>query len=283
MQNAFLYGFKAGLRQRKTAAIVYFFQLCLALTLGMQVFNVLEASIGNSLEINKLIKGYDHTVLTDFLKVHGASITPLIGQLRWLVLVYGLFAVFIDAGLLYCAAAPQPAEGRSFWQGGALYFFPFLKISVFFLLLLLGWTGAIWAPFLVFLEPSLLFFTSEVYTIWLAFLLLAVYLLGLAVLFIWSVLSRLVHLEREARMGASLKQGWQIFRKNKKGWLGLMLLFALLQGALLALYLSAEAATGMTSPLLIPVFFIVQQAFVFFRIQVRVMMYAGLARQAKFN
>ena len=283
MRDAFTDGFKAGLQQWRIAAIVYFFQLCLALTLGMQVFNVLEASIGNSLEINKLIKDYDHTVLTDFLKVHGASITPLVGQLRWLVLVYGLFAVFIDAGLLYCAASPQPAKAQSFWRGGALHFFPFLKIGLLFLFLSVVWTGVIWAPFLAFFEPSLQFFSSEVYTVWLALLLLLVYLVGLAVLFTWSVLSRLVYMERGSRIASCLKQGWQIFRKNKKRLLGLLFGFALLQAALFAIYLLLEAATGMTSPFLIAVFFMVQQAFVFFRIQIRQMVYVGIARQVDAN
>ena len=82
MRSAFLQGFNTGIRQWRIASIVYFLQLYLALTLGMQVYDVLEASIGHSLEINKLLQQYDHTVITDFLKVHGASITPLIGQLR---------------------------------------------------------------------------------------------------------------------------------------------------------------------------------------------------------
>ena len=56
------------MRQWRIAAIIYFIQLCLAMTLGMQAHSVLESSIGNSLEINKLLAQYDHTVLTDFLK-----------------------------------------------------------------------------------------------------------------------------------------------------------------------------------------------------------------------
>ena len=111
MRNVFQYSFSVGLRQWRIALIVYIFQFCLVLTRGMQVFQVLEASIGHSLEINKLIKNYDHTVLTDFLKVHGASITPLIGQLRWLLLIWLFFSVFINAGLLAAVATP-PAKPR---------------------------------------------------------------------------------------------------------------------------------------------------------------------------
>lgn len=279
MRDAFIAGLKTGLQQWKIATIVYVIQLCLALTLGMQVFHVLEASIGKSLEINKLIIGYDHTVLTDFLKVHGASITPLIGQLRWLILVYLLFAVFIDGGLLYGVAVPQPAQSHTFWKGGATYFFPFLKIGLLLLVPLLLWTLIIWMPFGLCLEASLLYFPSEAYTVWLAVGLMIVYGIGLAVLFVWSVLSRLAIIQTGVGIGASLRQGWRLFRGNKRRLLGLLGLFLLLKSALLALYLMLEAATGMQSPLLILVFFVVQQVFVFFRIQIRQMVYAGLAKQ----
>lgn len=279
MRDAFIAGLKTGLQQWKIAAIVYVIQLCLALTLGMQVFHVLEASIGKSLEINKLIVGYDHTVLTDFLKVHGASITPLIGQLRWLILVYLLFAVFINGGLLYGVATPQPVQGHTFWKGGATYFFPFLKIGLLLLVPLLLWTLVIWLPFGLCLEASLLYFPSEVYTVWLAVGLMIVYGIGLAVLFVWSVLSRLAVVQTGASTMGGLRQGWRLFRGNKRRLLGILGLFLLLKSALLALYLILEAATGMQSPLLILVFFAVQQVFVFFRIQIRQMVYAGLAKQ----
>lgn len=279
MRDAFIAGFKTGLQQWKIAAIVYVLQLCLALALGMQVFHVLEASIGKSLEISKLIYGYDHTVLTDFLKVHGASITPLIGQLRWLILVYLLFAVFIDGGLLYGVATSQPVQGHTFWKGGATYFFPFLKIGLLLLLPLLLWTLVVWMPFGLCLEASLLFFPSEAYTVWLAVGLLAVYGVGLAILFVWSVLSRLAVIQTGVGIGAGLRQGWRLFKGNKKRLLGLLGLFLLLKSAFLVVYFALEAATGMQSPLLIGVFFVVQQALVFFRIQIRQMVYAGLAKQ----
>ncbi len=281
-QNVFSISFSLGLRQWRIAAIVYFIQLCLAMTLGMQAHSVLESSIGNSLEINKLLAQYDHTVLTDFLKVHGASITPLIGQLRWLLLVWLIFSVFINAGMLYCAGTEQ-TNARAFWQGGAEYFFAFLKISLIFLVLVLVWTVAIWLPMLLFMEPSLQYFSSEKYTVWLALGLMVIYLVGLALLFIWSVVSRLVRIKTSASTASSIKTGWAIFRKNKAGFLILMFGFAALQIALLGFYWLLEALTGMTSPGLILVLFVVQQVFVFFRIQLRQILYSGVCYLATPN
>jgi len=287
MSKLFSDSFWSGVRQWRATAVVYFFQLCLTVTLGMQVFGVLKASMGHSMEINKLLADYDHTVISDFLKVHGASITPLVGQLRWLLLAWLVFSVFINAGLLFCASSePGSAKKpvRAFWQGGAEYFFPFLKISLVFLLLALVWTAMILVPIAIFLESSLEYFSSEQYTVWTVLSLVVIYLIGLAVLFLWSVISRLLKINSGASVTSSIQNGWKVWTKNKRGFSGLLTGFLGLQLALLAVYWQMDAFTGMTSPSMILILFVVQQTFVFCRIQLRQMMYAGFNRltSAKF-
>lgn len=271
------------MRQWRVAAIVYFFQLCLALTLGIQVHNVLEASIGQSLEINKLLAHYDHTVLTDFLKVHGASITPLLGQLRWLLLVWLVFSVFMNAGMLTCAASKERDSTHTFWAGGVQFFFPFLKISLLFLLLAVVWTAVVLVPIALHLEGWLQSFPSEKYAVALVLGLLALYLMGLAKLYIWSVASRLSKISTGASVLASLKMGGQMYWKKKWTLLGWILGFVALQLILVQLYWLLEGGTGMVSPGFIALLFVVQQAFAFFRIQIRQMMYAGMAHLTRVN
>lgn len=273
--SLFQEAFWATLRQWRITSIVYVLQLALALTLGMQVYEVLQASIGNSLEINRLVTHYDHTVLTDFLKIHGASITPLIGQLRWLVLVWLLFSVFIQAGLLFCATQ-KDASPRHFWVGGYTYFFPFLKIAGIFVLLFLIWTALVLTPIALFLQDSLQYFSSEKYSVWWVLGLMGVYLIGLAGLFSWSVLSRLAYLsEAGTSIRKSIAKGARKLRKNAKKVLGLVLLFALLQILIILIYNGLDAVIGMTSPATIAVLFGIQQGFAFCRIQLRQMLYGA--------
>lgn len=282
IRNAFSHGFSVGRRQWRIVALVYGIQFCLALTLGMQVHQVLESSIGHSLEISKLMPQYDHTVFTDFLKIHGASITPLIGQLRWVLLVWLVFSVFTDAGLLTCAAAPSAARDQAttgvFWQGGATYFLSFLKISLFFLLLAVVWTAAVWVPVVLFFEPSLQYFSSEKPAVWIVLGLLGLWIGGLTTLYIWSLLSRLSYLRAGGSVIKSIWAGRRTLWVKGRGLLGLTAAFASLQVLLTSVYWYLETTSGMTSPLLILLFFVVQQAFVFFRVQVRVMVYAGVGR-----
>ncbi len=246
----------------------------------MQVFDVFEASIGNSLAVNKLLKNYDHTVVSDFLKIHGASITPLVGQLRWLLIIYPVFAVLLDAGLLACAATSKRGSWRRFWRGGADYFFPFLKIALVFLGLALLWSAMIWLPVMTYLEPSLEYFYTEAYSVWGMLAVAVVYFFGLMWLFAWSLLARLWKMRSEEPIWVCLRQGLRLLRKKRGRVLGLLGLFAALQITLLAGYALLDCFTGMTSAGWIFALFLVQQCLVFFRIQVRQMVYAGVAREA---
>lgn len=275
LTNAITYGLRVGLQQWRVATIVYVIQFCLALTLGMQVYEVLHASIGNSLEITKLLQHYDHTVITDFFKGHGASLTPLLGQLRWLLLVWLLFSVFLDGGLLYSAANPEQGGWRGFWHGAALYFFPFLKIGLVLLLAALVWTALTLGPALVFLQPSIEVFPSEKYSVWMVLAAAALWLLGIGVLFIWSVLSRLERMKGRTT-GTALKAGWRRFRANKWRLLGTILAFVLLQGLLIALYWWLVSLIGMESGGAILVVFLLQQGLVWGRVVLRVGGYGGV-------
>ncbi len=277
IRSVFFRGFVVSIRQWRISAVVYFFQLCLVLTLGMQVYEVLTASIGKSLEINKLLFGYDHTVMTDFLKVHGASITPLLGQLRWLLLVWMLFSVFIDAGLLVAAASPEATGGRTFWEGGARYFFRFLKIRLIMLVLVILWTLVLLLPVALLFQPSVEYFSSEKPMVWLTLGALAVYFVGLVMLFLWSVVSRLVNMKTDASIAKSIRQGGRIFWQHKGRLLVIFTGFGIVQVLLIMLYWTLEGLTGMTSPLLMLVFFGMQQAFVFGRILIRQMVYVGVS------
>lgn len=275
MSTAFFSGIKAGLRQWRVAAIVYAIQLCLALTLGMQVYEVFRSSIGNSLEINKLLLHYDHTVVSDFLKIHGSSITPLLGQLRWLLLVWLLFSVFLHGGLLYAALQPGRASWREFWQAGADYFFAFLRVDLVMLFLAFLWSAGILIPLFTHLEPALEYFSTEKYAVWMALSVIAIWVAGLAVLFLISVLCRMQYMKSPGLVSA-LRAGARIFWRNKGHFILLLLVFSLLHLLFILIYWILECATGMTSPFMILAIFLLQQAFSFARPILRAMVYAGI-------
>lgn len=279
LRTVFEHGYATGWRLWRLATLVYGIQLALAVVWGMQVHSVLDKSIGHSLEISRLLSHYDHTVFADFFKVHGASVTPLIGQMRWLLPVWWLCSVFLQAGLLACAVQPPGlGEGRRFWAEGATWFWPFLRLAAVYLVLAVVWTGVVLAPVLLSLRGWLETLPTECYALGLLLLALLVWMLGLLVLYICSLMSRLSHLRQPAGTLRNLRRGWALYRAQRSKSLALVGVFLFLQAALWGLYWSVEAIWGMTSVGLVAAFFLLQQLLVWSRVLVRLMLYAGLSR-----
>ncbi|MCC7466217.1 MAG: hypothetical protein IT261_08115 [Saprospiraceae bacterium] len=260
---------QGSVRHWRIAAVVYVLQLALAFTIGMQVFEVMESSIGHSLSLERLLEGYDHTVMTDFLKVHGASITPLIGQLRWLLLVWLLFSVFINGGLLFSVTSPDaPTVGR-FWQGGSKYFGAFLKVAAISLLLAVIWTAVLWIPVVLHLQWALEYFTTEKVAVWGVITLMLFYLAGLAVLYVLSIAARLEIILRKATIRQGFLEAWRMVRERWRALSRLLLIFTGIQLLLLSIYCLLESLIGMRSGAGILLVFFTQQVVSYLRILLR--------------
>lgn len=276
MIKALRYGIRKGVEHWRAGLIVYALLLCLGLTIGIQVYHVLEASIGNSMELEKLIKQYDHTVIRDFLKVHGASVTPLVGQLRWYLLIFLIFSIFINAGLMHCVISNEPRKDwMHFWTGGAKYFYAFLKIGIFFLLMFLFWTGIIALPASMYIGKIFNTAATEMpmyYVIGVSVILVLFYWL---VLISWSINTKLTYLHNDVKIWAAIKQGFRLTVKRFIASPRFLMLFILFQLVIVFIHLYLEGVFGMTSGLLILIFFITQQLLVFFRILWRLMVYEG--------
>ncbi|HLP94454.1 MAG TPA: hypothetical protein VK168_10490 [Saprospiraceae bacterium] len=268
--------FSGAYRHRRIAGIVYLIQFALAVTLGMQVHGVLEASIGHSLELNRLLAGYDHTVMTDFLKVHGASITPLIGQLRWLMLVWLFFAIFLHGGMLYGAVQEKVTAGN-FWIGGSRFFLRFLGFSAVFLGIALVWAGLIWAPVLSNLQSMLTDNYTETYAVWTVVASFVVFMLGLSCLYLWSIAGRIHLIQADGKVWLSLRAGLRWAFRNKGYLSGLFAVFALCQVLLILAYWALDAWLGMRSAAGIACMFVAQQVFVYLRIMFQAGLYQTIA------
>lgn len=268
--------FITGLKYWKIVLLVYFLQLLVAIPLAMQAWHVLEASIGNSLEINKLLPGYDHTVISDFLKVHGGSITPLIGQLRWALVVWAVASVFINGGVLFTLVKKSP-NWLAFWTGGATYFYRFTKIATIFLFILLVWTGITILPYLANLQVNLETMASEKTVLGYLLVLVLVWLAGFIYLFCASTIAKTAIIEQGLSTWKALKKGLGFGFRNYFSLAGIFLVFSALQFLTLALYWWLEGKSGMVTVGLVVVFFLIQQGLVFWRLMGRVMMVWGIS------
>jgi hypothetical protein len=268
--------FTTGLRHWNIVLLVYALQLMLAVPLAMQVWHVLEASIGNSLEINKLLSGYDHSVFSDFLNVHGGSITPLIGQLRWVLLVWAIGSVFINAGVLSTLVNKTP-NWLSFWAGGAIYFFRFAIIGAVFLLLVLVWTGLTLLPYLGNLMHNFETMATEKTVLGYLLMIAIGWFLGFIYLSNASIVARTAVIKHGLTVWQALKKGLGFTFRRFLKTTAIFLFFLGLQLLALAAYWWLEGKSGMVTAGLVAVFFILQQVLVLFRIMTRFMTMSGIS------
>lgn len=274
------YGFAKTWQCRYLVLLLYIFQLLLAITIGLQVYQVIEASIGNSLNLDKLVSGFDYTVIQDLINIHGASISPLIGQMRWFILSYLVYSTFLQGGVLY-TVVKDDYHWLNFWRGGALCFVRFLAFGAFFIILFLFWTVLIWMPYLSAFFSLMENWTTERPIIWLLIALIVIYFLGLAFLFSWALFTRLDYIHHKSSFFISIRRGFGYIITNFRVLTALCLFYALVIFGLYYLNIFLELTIGIHTNWLIIIFFVLQQSIIWVKIGIRVSIYSSFSHILK--
>lgn len=259
--------------------IIYLFQLFLSLTIGIQVYHIIERSMSNSLALKQMISGFDFTIISDLLNNHGASLSPMIGQIRWHLLFYLICSVFINGGLIYLAICSKKGL-KDFFEGGLRYFIPFLKIALvsYFMILLL--TILIWIPFFggffYFVEQL----KRESPIIWAIPILLFLYGAGISLIFLASFIARGYLIVGEMKVRRALRKAIEKLFKHYIQLLSRLLVVFVIFLLLIGLHYSASLTLGIRSVGLIFFFLLIQQSIAFSRVGLRLLKYRMLYLQA---
>lgn len=253
---------------------VYVFQLILALTLGLQVYQVIEASIGDSMSLDRLIHGMDYTVLQDLLHIHGSSLSPLVGKVRWYILAYMVFSAFINGGIWYAISRVDThAQWSRFWQGGAQYFGIFFGLGLIMNLLFLIWTVLVWAWYVTSFINMMEAWFSDRHIVWLGLLLMLVWIHGVSLLFLAGSYARSILVTQTTGIFISFGRGMMYAIRRYFGMLPGLYLYALILFLLYFLIVFLESTIGIKSTGLIFLFFMLQQGIVISKILHRVGVY----------
>lgn len=274
------YGFSKALDLKKVVILIYLLQLIIALPLGMQVYQVIEASIGNSLSMNIIEDGFNRTVFEDFLNIHGASITPLLGTVRFIIPAYLLLSVFLHAGVIGNILKGQSSI-KDFFQNALHYFISFLGINVAMFIISLVWIIVVWIPYLFFIGNPTEDHSSEKVFVFSVILFAIVFLIGIVFIWIWSLNVKYQKVVEGKNIWHSLKSGWYLSKRTGKHQLVLFLIFMTIHLATILLYFLVTDPIGASSMLLILFVMLLQQLFALFRIGLRVSLYGSLLKSAE--
>jgi len=269
----------SGFRRRRLITTIYLIQLVLAITVGLQVYQVLNASIGHSMSLEGLNLGNTHMVINDLLNVHGASLSPILGQVRWLIVVYLVVAAFIHAGVWYHLIRQSDKVG--FWVGGATYFAKSLGVSTIMMILFLIISGLLWGPYLGNIQPWMEAWPSEAPILWIGIFIFIVWSLFAVYFFVASSFSKIFLIRDDFGIWKATKSGLFLSMKRSPRLLPVLLIFLLV---LVVIYLSHSLVDDwrlMSSTIGVIVLFFIQQLIVWVKIGLRVSTYSYLLRHSK--
>lgn len=268
-------GLKNAVKHWRLSMILYLIQLSVAVVIGFEVYQVMEASIGHSASVEEIIRGYNHTILRDFVNVHGASISPLLGQMRWIILVYAVYSVFLHGGILNVLIR-DGADWTDFWKGGAQYFKPFLVYALLFVTLFMLWSAVIWLPTLGGLFSLIEAMDRERPIYWIFVAAVVIWILGVVWIYLVSLSTRYFFIAKGERFWRSIRAGLQETASVWKLFFPVVVFFVLVLSAIYGANFFFELQLGITSKLLILVFLLWQQIMVFIKIYLRIGLYSSL-------
>ncbi len=265
---------KSGFSKPRLISIVYMIQLILALTIGLQVYQVFGASIGNSLSLEGLKEGNAHMVINDLLNTHGASLSPLLGQVRWMVIVYLIVAAFVHGGIWYSII--KQYEKTSIWVGGSTYFLRMLIIGIVMSLIFIIWSALVWGPYLSKIQYWMEALASEEPILWGGIAIAVLWSFGAVFIFVASCFCKIFVIRDGIKVRVAMWKG--IKASFKKTWKCLPVLFAffMILALLYIMHSLVDDWTLFSTTIGVFVLFLIQQLVVWIKIGLRVSTYEYL-------
>ena len=134
--RAYLEGWKAVFRNGRMWLALYLFNVLLALLAAFPFSGYLGKTIGQSLELQRSLSGFNYTFATDFLREYGQGLSGILDASLGFTGLYLLVSIALTGGiLLVFRHFSGPFQWAVFRQGCARFFWRLLRLTLYFALL----------------------------------------------------------------------------------------------------------------------------------------------------
>ncbi len=121
---------------KRMVLLLYIAIFLMALCIAYPLKKLLESTVGHSLMVQDLMKGFDYEFFNDFNNAYGVGWTPIFDQSIVVVLLFLLLYVFFSGGIYAVLTQVPKSNYRAiFWANSAQYFWKILRLSLFFLVI----------------------------------------------------------------------------------------------------------------------------------------------------
>lgn len=127
-------GFAQAWRYKRAIIVCYAFVAAWALLVAYPLHRLFVSSVGNSLLVEDMVKGFDYTLLNDFKNAYGVGFTPILEQSVLILGLSMLSLIFATGGILALVAErPERYTPAFFWGKSVEFFWRLLRLTIYFL------------------------------------------------------------------------------------------------------------------------------------------------------
>lgn len=132
--KAYQLGWSSLFKHKRMWFFLYVANLLFALAIALPIQNWFAAAAEHSLSINNSLHQFDFTFISDMLNQYGISIPVISNQLQMVILLYILFSILLNAGIIYVFLKPEKFSFANFGKGSFQFFWRYLRLSIYFLI-----------------------------------------------------------------------------------------------------------------------------------------------------
>jgi hypothetical protein len=268
-------GFKHSIKSPRMLLIIYAVNIFSAFILVLPFYQLLKTSASNTTEISGILKNFSFTFFVDLLYTSGSAFKATFTQIKWIALLYWIVSVFLVGGIIRIISKDRFTIS-DFFSGASINFFRFLGSNIIVLFLQLLLFAVIWIPYyfiinsmfdLIDNEKTLIITTACIFFFYVA---IAIILLMLS-----DYSKFYLVLNNSKNVFKSVHYAFRYITKNFFKAYPLYLLLLIIPIAVAYIYLKLSGDIGTSSLIGILTIFLIQQAFVFLKIWLKVWFYAS--------
>lgn len=265
--TSYFSGLKSASRLKKMTTLIYGVTFLLALIIAIPFHSTLTSEAGNTMALRSMLKHFDYTTYSDFMRVSGKAIRPFITTAIWMGMFYLLFTVFFSGGVLNILNSEvQKFSIKNFLDGCGKFFFRFLRLAIYMIIILLLVTAIVFMPIGMIIASAYKTVQSEASLFYIILIGAIVYAFFFLLILMIGDYAKIILFKNDSKK--SLKSAWTSTKFVFKHFFGAYSLYILLLIApvlFFVVYFLLNNSIGMVSGFTIFIMFLIQQIFIWLR------------------
>lgn len=262
------------LRNIKMTFLIYCINLIIAFFVMFPLLSYLKVGFGGSMLPDALLKGFDFTSLTEFLRtVKGLG--SFVVQARWAIMFYLVISIFFAGGILVTFNNGLFSV-KLFLEGSVHYFFRFIKLFIYMLIFNLVVALIVYVPLVFVVDIATETVDSESTLFFIVLVGVIIHVILLAILQMVAYYTKIKVIKEDSRkVFRSIFISIKFVFKNLIKTFSLFVVQLIIPLILVLVMFLLNNSIGMTSGFTILLMFIFQQLFILSRVFTRIWMYGS--------